>query len=164
MKSRIVFSGVLLFMSLLILACNDKITQPSDEITAKPIVKKTSTNYTLQSFNSSFPDTASLNCICRAYSNNYSEEMRNNILDYMKEEVDKLGEDINTFDRILSVTGCKNNTGYILPTYAEKAQYENREAWVFQITYGLNNSNLGHSKCFVFDAATLDTLTFKQCR
>ena len=164
MKSRIAVPGILLFLSFLILACNDRITEPSDELTAKPVVIKTSINYSEQSFTASFPDTASLNSISRAYTNNYTVELRKKILDYMKEEVSKLGENVNTFDRILSVTGCKDNVGYILPTYAEKAQYENREAWVFQITYGLNFSDLGHSKCFVFDAATLDTLTYIQCR
>jgi hypothetical protein len=163
MKSKIALRGVLLFLSFLILACNDNITS-SDEITAKPVVIKTNVNYDLQSFNTAFPDTVSLNNISRAYSNNYTEELRNKILDYMKEEVSRLGENVNTFDRILSATGCRDNVGYILPTYAEKAQYENREAWVFQITYGLNFSDFGHSKCFVFDAATLDTLTYKQCR
>ena len=164
MKSRIALPGILLFLSFLILACNDKIIEPVDELPAKPVVIKTSVNYNQQSFNTLFPDTASLNNISNAYSNNYSEELRNRILDYMKAEVTRLGEDANTFDRILDVTGCKSNVGYVLLTYAEKAQYENQEAWVFQLTYGLNFSDFGHSKCFVFDAVTLDTLTYKQCR
>ncbi len=164
MKSVIESFSILLFLSFLILACSDKITEPPDEITAKPVVKKSDINYTQETFLSSFPDTASLQNISRAYSNNYSEELRTKLLDYMKDEIDKLGEDVNTFDRILSVTGCRNSDGYMLPTYAEKAQYENQDAWIFQVTYGLGEPDFGHSRCFVFSASTLDTLTYIQCR
>lgn len=164
MKNRIVLRFVLIYLSLWILACNDNVTEPSIEITAKPVVKKTTTNYSEQSFLASFPDMASLNSISSAYSNNYSEELRNKILDYMRAEVNRIGEDVNVFDGIILRTNCKLSGGYLLPTYAEKARFENRNCWVFQITYGIDSPDFGHSKCFVFDAATLDTLTYRQCR
>ncbi len=164
MKSGTVSGGILLLLSFLILSCNDKITEPSDEITAKPVVKKTAVNYSEQSFNTSFPDTATLNSISEAYTNHYSVELRGKILDYMKGEVERFGEDVDNFDSILRQTGCKDQDSYILPTYAEKAQYENRDVWVLQITYGLNSPTFGHCKCYVFDAVTLDALTYKWCR
>ncbi len=164
MKRGITAAGFIVLFSILFLACNEKPTEPSDEITAKPVVKKSSINYNQASFSSSFPDTISLNNMSNAYSNNYSEAMRSKILDYMKDEVIKLGEDVNIIDSILSRTGCNISGGYVMPTYAEKAQYENQDAWVFQVTYGLGQPNFGRSKCFVFDAATLDTLTFIQSR
>ena len=159
MKSRIVLVGILLFLSFLILACNDKITEPSDEITAKPVVIKTSINYNQQSFNTLFPDTASLNNISRAYSNNYSEVLKNRILDYMKAEVTRLGEDVSVFDSILVLTGCKLSGEYVLPTYAEKAQFENQDAWVFQFTYDTGTPIFfGNMQCIVLSTADFDTL------
>ncbi|MEJ2195464.1 MAG: hypothetical protein P8X73_11490 [Ignavibacteriaceae bacterium] len=166
MKSKIASSSFLLFLSFLILACNEKSTEPSDEITAKPVVRKSSINYNQISFNSSFPDTISLNSISKAYSNNYSEELRIKILDYMRDEVIKLGEDINIFDSVLCITGCKRSVSgvYILPTYAERAQYENQDVWIFQVTYGLAVPNFGRFKCFAISVANLDTLALEQSR
>ena len=164
MKKGISAASLLVSLSFIFLVCNDKPTEPSETITAKPVVKKTSINYDQVSFIHLFPDTASLNSISTSYTNNYTEELRCKILDYMKGEVDKLGEDVNIFDSILNITGCKQSGGYMLPTYAEKAQYENQDAWVFQVTYGLGEPNFGHFRCFVFSAASLDTLIFIQCR
>ena len=166
MKSKITSSGFLLFLSFLILACNEKSTKPSDEITAKPVVKKSNINYNHISFNSSFPDTISLNNISKAYSNNYSEELKSKILDYMKSEVIKLGEDVSIFDSVLCITGCKRSFSavYLLPTYAERAQYENQDAWIFQVTYGLGVPNFGRFKCFAISVAKLDTLALIQSR
>jgi hypothetical protein len=164
MRSKIVSKSFLLLLFFSILACNEKSTELSDEITAKPVVKKSIINYDQGSFISSFPDTISLDNISKAYSNNYSEELRSKILDYMKNEVNELGEDVNIFDSVLSRTGCKLSGEYLLPTYAERAKYENKEAWIFQLTYGLCEPNFGHYKCFVFSLANLDTLALKQCR
>jgi hypothetical protein len=159
MKSRIVLGGILLFLSFLILACNDKITEPSDEITAKPVVKKTAINYSEQSFINSFPDGTSLTNISEAYSYHYSEELRDKILDYMKGEVVRLGEDVSIFDSVLVLTGCKLSGEYILPTYAEKAQYENQDAWIFQITYDSGTPiYFGNCTCFVLSTTNFDTL------
>ena len=76
----------------------------------------------------------------------------------MRTEVSKLGEDLNTVENVLELTGCKLNNEFVLPTYAEKAKYDNQDVWLFQLTYGLGNSNFGRSKCFVFNSNNFDTL------
>lgn len=163
MKNKML-SNCLLILFLFVVACNDKSTEPQDDITAKPVVKKTSVNYDKESFRLSFPDTASLNNISKYYSNNFTEDKRNKIIEYIKGEVTKLGEDANLFDNILSITGCKLSGEYLLPTYAERAKYESKEAWIFQLTYGLGEPNFAHYKCFAFDIETLDTLAYEGCK
>jgi len=163
MKNKII-SSCFFVLFLFVIACNDKSTEPQDDITTKPVVKKSSVNYSEKSFNISFPDTNSLNSISKVYSNNFSEEIRNKLIEYIKSEVAKLGEDVNIFDNILSCTGCNISGEYLLPTYAERAKYDGEEALIFQLTYGLGEPNFGHFKCFAFSVANLDTLAFKQCR
>jgi hypothetical protein len=133
-------------------------TETENNITALPVVKKTSVNYDSTTISNSLPDLNSLNSISNAYSNNYTEEIKTKLLSYMRGEVSKLGEDLNIFDNVLSLTGCKIGNEFVLPTYAEKAKYENQDVWLFQLTYGLGNSNFGRSKCFVFNCNNFDTL------
>jgi hypothetical protein len=155
---------ILTFSSFLILSllnfCCENSTEPNNDIIAKPVVKLSSTNYNPQSFMDVFPDTASLTIISKAYSNHYSKEIKERLIDYMKSEVSRLNEDPAEFTNILSLSGCNGTGEFVLPTYAEKAFYENQKAWVVQITYGLGGPSFGHFKCFVFGSANLDTLNY----
>lgn len=164
MKNIIVLNSFLILFLFYNFVCSEKSTEPTDDITAKPVVKKSSLDYNHEFFAASFPDTTSMNNISRAYSNNYSQELRNKLLVYMKGEIVKLGEDVNIFDSVLSRTGCKLTGEYLLPTYAERAKYENQEVWIFQVTYGLDEPNFGHYKCFAFGVVNLDTLAYKGCK
>ena len=153
-----------MFLFLFVIACNENSTEPQDDIRAKPVIKKSSENYDQESFRISFPDTTSLNNISKYYSNNFSEDKRNKLIEYITGEVTKLGEDANSFNNILAITGCKLSDEYLLPTYAERAKYEGEEVWIFQITYGLGEPNFGHYKCFAFSIDTLDTLDYVGCK
>ena len=133
-------------------------TETEDDITILPVVKKTSMNYDSTTISNVLPDLNSLNNISNAYSNNYTSEIKNRLLSYMRGEVSKLGEDLNVFDNVLALTGCKIENEFVLPTYAEKAKYENKDVWLFQLTYGLGNSNFSRSKCFIFSCNNYDTL------
>ena len=155
MKIFIALNSLFFLFLLFALGCT---TENEDNITAKPIVKKSLTNYDQTTILNSLPDSISLHNISNAYSNKYSEEIRNELLSYMRTEVSKLGEDLNTFENVLELTGCKLNNEFVLPTYAEKAKYDNQDVWLFQLTYGLGNSNFGRSKCFVFNSNNFDTL------
>jgi len=155
MKIFIALISLCFLFLLLVPACT---TETEDNITALPVVKKTTVNYDSTTISNALPDLNSLNSISNAYSNNYTEEIKTKLLSYMRDEVSKLGEDLNIFDNVLSLTGCKIGNKFILPTYAEKAKYENQEVWLFQLTYGLGNSNFGRSKCFVFNCNNFDTL------
>ena len=148
----------------LILGCNEKSTEPIGDITAKPVVKNSSVNYDQELFYYSLPDTISLHNMREAYSNNYSEEIREELIEYIISEVNTLGEDAEVFDNILSQTGCNLIGEYLLPTYAEKAMFENQEAWIIQLAYGLGNTSFAHYKCLAFGVENLDTLAYKSCR
>ena len=141
-------------------SCSESMTNQENNFFAKPIVKKTNTNYTKDSFTNSFPDNSSLQFISEAYTNNFNEEIRIELLDYMKEEVSKLGEDVSIFENILNKTHSNEKGNYLLPTYAERAKYENREVWIFQLTFGLGKPVFGRARCFVFGIPELDTLNY----
>ena len=155
MKRFIIYSGLFVLFMLIFFGCT---TEPEEIMTAKPVVKKSSVNYTKNTIYNTLPDSFSLQNIGRAYSNNYSKKLRKEMLDYMRNEVSGLGEDLNIFEDILTSCGCKIENEYILPTYAEKAKYENQDAWLIQLTYGLGNSNFGRCKCLVYSFNNLDTL------
>jgi hypothetical protein len=157
MKGRIF---LFLLISTLLFNCSDNISDQENTFFAKPVVKRSNTNYTEDSFTNSFPDNSSLQFICDAYTNNFTEEIRIELFDYMKNEVTKLGEDVLVFENILEQTNCNEKGLYLVPTYAERAQYENREVWIFQLTFGLDKPVFGRARCFVFGIPNLDTLNY----
>ena len=164
MKKIIVLSSLCILALFFIIGCNEKLEGPNVGITAKPMVKKSSINYTAETFSVSFPESTSLKKISEAYKNNFSEAIRGELLEYMKSEVTKLGEDINIFDNVLSQTGCKLSGEYVLPTYAERAKYEGQDVWILQVTYGLGEPNFAHFKCFALGMAYMDTLAYVGCK
>jgi len=154
-----------LFLLLIYFAgCSEKLEGPETGITAIPVVKITSTNYTAATFAATFPDTTTLNSITQAYTNNYSEAIRLQLIGLMKSKVAKLGEDVNLFDSVIANTGCNQSDKFVLPTYAERAKYEGNDVWILQLTYGINAPNFGHYKCFALDIEHLDTLVYLACR
>jgi hypothetical protein len=157
MKGRIF---LFLLISTLLFNCSDNISDQENTFFAKPVVKRSNTNYTEDSFTNSFPDNSSLQFISNAYTNNFTEEIRIELFDYMKNEVTKLGEDVLVFENILEQTNCNKKGLYLVPTYAERAQYENREVWIFQLTFGLGKPIFGRARCFVFGIPNLDTLNY----
>ncbi|MGE5497134.1 MAG: hypothetical protein ACM3Q2_03650 [Syntrophothermus sp.] len=145
--------------------CSEKSTETDDIIPVKPVVKVSNTNYSKDNFNTFFPDNASLKDIGAAYSGNkYSEEVKKALNDYMRRQVNVLGENSKTFEKIISLSGCSLTGEYILPTYAEKAKYKGQDAWIIQITYGLGAPDFGHFRCIVFGAEKLDTLNYISCK
>jgi hypothetical protein len=150
---------ILIFLFTAI-CCSDNISNQVNIFFEKPVVKKSAKNYTKDSFTNSFPDNSSLQFISDAYTNNFNEEIRNDLLNYMKNEVTKLGEDVSIFEKILNQTQSNEKGNYLLPTYAERAQYQNREVWIFQLTFGLGKPVFGRARCFVFGIPELDTLNY----
>jgi hypothetical protein len=163
MKLLAYYLALFSFLLILLCACEEnKITDPQniDEV----VVKVSNTDYNLNSFRAHFPDSASLHNISTAYSNNYSEERKAGLISNMKSKVTALRQDVTIIEQILTKTGCNMPGKYILPTYAEKAKYEGKDAWLIQFTYGLGNPRFGHYMCFVFSIPNLDTLKYITCR
>jgi hypothetical protein len=159
-------NSYLIFFLLLLIplyGCkDDKITSPQSN--AEVVVKVSGTDYNQNSFNTLFPDTASLKYISTAYSNNYSEERRTKLINDMKSKVRALGEDVAVIENILTRAGCNMSGVYILPTYVEKAKYNGKDAWLVQFTYGLSSPDFGHFKCFALSIPDLDTLDYAACK
>ena len=164
MKRPAQIIGLAFLAFVMISGCEDNPTDPYQDLPAKPVIKKTSNNYTSEKMREIFPDTASWNSISRAYTNNFSEDIRNKINEYLKSEVSRMGEDQNQFESILISTGCREAGNFILPVYAERAKFEKNEAWIVQFTYGLGQPSFGHYKYFAFGLPNLDTLYYTSCR
>lgn len=156
---------VLPFMLLIfILGCSDNSTEPIDEHIVNPIVVKTSINYDEQLFNSSFPQNDILNKISEAYKNHYSEKIKINLIDNVVIIVESLGENEETFLDCFELTGCFDANSISLPTYVEKAKFNGEDAWIIQLSWGVESSDLGHYKCFAIGINSKDTLCYAQCK
>ncbi|HOD62088.1 MAG TPA: hypothetical protein PKG96_08310 [Bacilli bacterium] len=163
MKLRNHYQFISILLLIILIGCkDDKITDPQNN--AEVVVKKSNTDYNQNSFKTLFPDSSSLKSISTAYSSNYSEERKAKLIENMKANVSKLGEDVNIIESILEKVGCNVSGEYILPTYAEKAKYEDKDVWLVQFTYGLGNPEFGHFKCFAFSIPNLDTLNYFGCK
>lgn len=164
MNNFISCCGLVLILCFSISGCKDNSTEPSRLATAEPVVKKTSVNYSPETLRNSFPDTVSLENISKAYTKDYSEELKTELFGNMQNEVAKLGEDSTIFDNILLRIGCKTANSYLLPTYAEKAKYEGQDVWIIQLTYGLDGPVFEHYKCFVVGIKDLNVLDSICCK
>ncbi|HPI38505.1 MAG TPA: hypothetical protein PK397_11235 [Ignavibacteriaceae bacterium] len=163
MKRQKIYSIIFIFLLFVPAGCNeDKITDQQSN--ARVVVKVSDTDYNQNNFTTLFPDTSSFNSISRAYSNNYTEVRRAKLIENMKADILKLGEDATLIESILSKTGCSIRGEYILPTYAEKAKYEGKDAWLVQFIYGFGYPEFGHFKCFAFSVPDLDTLMYFGCK
>ena len=161
---NIIISNFLIFLFISFLSGCDSLTESDEDLPAKPIIKKTSTNYTQQLISSTFPKTEIHEKMNQAYSGKYSEDMRQDLLEYIKKEISGLGESVGEFDEILKKSGCDDQNLLAIPTYAERAKYENEDAWILQIANGLNSQSFEHYKIFVFSLDSSDTLFYEACR
>jgi hypothetical protein len=164
MKRIISLIGLSLIILFTSSGCNDKSIDIKSNLTETPPVKKTAINYNKESFGNSFPDSEILHKIADAYKNNYSQEIKTELIEYMKAQVILLGENQETFNRCIDLTDCENINSISLPTNAEKAKYDGEDVWIIQLVWGMEPSDLGHYKCFAISAVNYDTLDYKRCR
>ncbi len=171
MRNLSLIIGVSAFFISTLLSCSENSTDPSgnseevvEEITAKPTVIITSTDYNSELFRISFPKMELLQEIGAAYQKNYSNALKNQLIKYMTDKVDTLGQSVEIFNACMEVTGCKISNSVSLPTYAERAKYDGEDAWIIQLVWGVSPFDLGHYKCFAISMNSKDTLYFKRCR
>ncbi len=113
---------------------------------------------------SSFPDSIVFYSISAEFRRDYSEERRSRLIGHMLTQVLALGEDVGLMRTILERAGCTTRGTCIAPTYAERAKYGGREAWIVQFTWGMEPGDFGHIKRAAIGVPELDTLAFVQCR
>ncbi|MBU2507786.1 MAG: hypothetical protein KJ799_13845 [Bacteroidetes bacterium] len=164
MKKYLSFVVLPFLLLTIIFSCSDNSTNPEDELTVKPIVLKTSTNYDEQLFNSLFPQNDILKTMSDAYKNKYSEKIKMQLIDYVVSKVKTLGENEAIFLECFNLSGCQNVNSISLPTYIEKAKYNDEDSWIIQLSWGLESSDLGHYKCFAFGINSKDTLYYTRCK
>ena len=163
MKPTTFVSSVLLLLLFPFAGCNNHASQNGED-NVEVTVKVSTTDYNQDTFGQLFPDSISLHNISFAFGNNYTEQRRTRLVVNMLAKVSALGEDIMIVDTILTRASCKTPGEYVLPTYAERAKYSGREAWLVQFTYGLGNPAFGRYKCFAFSIPDLDTLMYIAAR
>jgi hypothetical protein len=163
MNSTAFVSSILLLLLLSFAGCKDH-TSPNGDGNVEVTVKVSTTDYDQNTFRQLFPDSISLHNISFAFNNNYSEERRNGLVVNMLVKVSARGEDAIIMDTMLTRAGCRTPGEYVLPTYAERAKYSGRKAWLVQFTYGLGVPTFGRYKCFAFSIPDLDTLNYVAAR
>ena len=164
MKKKIMFVALSFLLLVIIFSCSDNATDPTNDISVKPTVKITSTDYDEQLFNNSFPENDILNEISDAYRSSYSNDIKIKLIDYVSQKVESLGENKNTFKECFELSGCKEGNSISLPTYIKKANYNGVDAWIIQLTWGVDSSDLGHYKCFAIGINSKDTLYYSRCK
>jgi len=164
MKNHLFYIVSTFLLLAIIYGCNDNSTNPEDNISVKPTVQITSTNYDEQLFNSSFPKNDILNEISDAYKSSYSNDIKVKFIDYVTNRVESLGENKKIFLECFELSGCENENSISLPTYIEKAKFKGEDSWIIQLTWGFKSSDLGHYKCFAIGIESKDTLYFTRCK
>lgn len=164
MKKIIMFVALLFLLLVIIFSCSDNAIDPIDDISVKPTVKITSTDYDEQLFNSLFPKNDILIKISDAYRATYSHDIKVKLIDYVSQKVESLGENEDTFIECFKLSGCQEDNSISLPTYIEKANFNGLESWIIQLTWGVESSDLGHYKCFAIGINSKDTLYYSRCK
>jgi hypothetical protein len=163
-KSRVAFVFVLFVLTA---GCRDLVepsTGDNGPGNVEATVKASTTDYNQDAFRRLFPDSVSLQRISSAFTNNYTEQRKTTLVENMLTRVSALGEVPAVLDTIVTRAGCRTPGENILPTYAERAHYAGRDAWIVQFTYGLGVPTFGHYKCFAYSISNLDTLDYLGCR
>jgi len=163
LKPFAVIPAVLTFLLFYSVGCND-LGPIDDADDVEVTVKVSTTNYDKQSLHKLFPDTVSLHNIASAFSKNFTERRKTHLVDNMLARITALREDVSIMDKIVTRAGCKNPGEYVLPTYAERAAFNGRDAWLVQFTYGLGVPSFGRWKCLAYSIPDLDTLYLFQTR
>lgn len=143
---------------------NNNPVGPAGELSAEPVVKSTTTNYTEAAFRTLFPEYATLSSFGNAYNGKYSDALKSAIISNIDAKAAALGLNTAILDSCISATGCMRSGEVALPSYVEKARYSGKDAWLIQIVWGTSASDFGHYKCYAIDSATLDTLDFIRCK
>jgi hypothetical protein len=164
MKNYLLKLALPFLLLIIFIGCSANSTEPEDELTVKPIVVKISKNYDEQLFNSSFPQNDILKNMSEAYKNNYSENIKMKLVDYVALKVKSFGENEEVFLECFKLSGCKNVNSISLPTYVEKAKYNGEDSWIIQLSWGVESSDLGHYKCFAIGINSKDTLYYARCK
>jgi hypothetical protein len=163
MKFAHTISWVFFPAILALSGCHDfASTGPSDDVAV--IVRVTGAAYDVTSFNTSFPDTSSLRAISSAFSQDYSEYRRQELLKKMLLNVYVAGEDPDVVDSILTRCDCRTPGTFILPTLAERAHFIGRDVWIVQFAVGFGNPSFGHWSCVVYSIPDLQLLYHTSCR
>ncbi len=157
---------VLMFFTALLAAvsgCKQDVST-NDPGNVEATVVRTEADYDPVSFRNSFPDTIAFATITAEFRREYSEERRSRLIEKMLTQVLSLGEDVSLMRTILERAGCMEKGYCIAPTYAERAKYGGREAWIIQFTWGMRYDDFGHYKRLVASVPELDTLYYERCK
>ncbi len=166
MKNSI-FNAIVLFAIVLGAGCQDKkesISNPEPPLEVRATVIITEADYDSSYFRRSHLDTASFNMIVREFNREYSDLRKSQLIDGVLTDVASLGENPELMRTLLERFTSDVETERVIPTYAERARYGGREAWLMEFTYSLGTGGFGHYLHYAFSIPELDTLYAVGCR
>jgi hypothetical protein len=150
--------------NILYFSLKDSTTTSNEQLKCEPEVKVTGFNYT------SNPSSVPYQSVHSNFSGNYtgsdlSVELRNLTIDSMLEKADELGENTTILYESIKVIfndwEAKPNS---IPTYAEKARYNNE--WIWAIAFNRANGfedGIGHIDLFFVSISTIEAQYITGC-
>ena len=146
-------------------SCNVDSTEMSGiQLELLPIVKVTQNNYGEEQIRQNTPDSTLFSTFCETYNDKYSDDLKVALVNNMKNQAFKLGEDSEILEKCMNATGRLEKGVISLPYLAEKAKYNDRVSWRIEYAWGMRKDDLGHFKCSVMDAINQDTLLYITCK
>jgi hypothetical protein len=159
-------SFVLLMTIILVLGChkdNPLVSEPP-QLPEIPHVVVSQSNYLAADIQSRVPDTTYLNKCCSLYRFAVTDSLKGYVANVLIQKAQLLNQDTLIVSQCLDATGQFKTDVMSLLYFAERAKYESKECWIFEFSWGIDSSGIGHYRCFVMDTSTKDTLLFITCR
>lgn len=156
-------------LSYLLTACKNEIIDAplsevnSDILTQSPIVRITSNNYDEQSLQSTFWNTEIHSRFTESYQNSYSITLKESILNYMRDEIERTGEDEQEFTECFNAIG-EFKDGRCLPCLVESAKYDGKYVFIFVFNWGVAEGDLDHIAYYAVEKSTKIILKSASCR
>jgi len=162
MISRIIF----LLIITQVLAChkNSPLSPEPLQLAELPYVRVSTLNYNRSEIYSRVPDTIYWNKCNLAYKYAVTDSLKRYMADVFLQKARWLAQETPLASECLNATGQLKQGVVSLLYFAERAQYESKESWIFEFSWGDDLYGIGHYRCFVMDTSTRDTLLFVTCR
>ncbi len=156
------FTSLLLLASLTVGACN-LVTDPDEDILSLPAILSTDNNYTANGLQQTIPDTTLLREFSQAYRGRFSPTLKNELVEYIIGEANRLKLNDRQLRSCLEATGQLADSVVSLPYRMEYAKFESQRVWIMEFTWG-SDTTWGHYRAYVLTSVKHDTLMFLTCR
>jgi len=150
----------------MVLGCHkdNPLTSEPLELPEIPFVRVSESNYDEMDIQSRVPDTIYWNKCNLLYKYAVTDSLKAYLAHMFLTKARWLAQDTLIASQCLNATDQLKPGVVSLLYFAERAQYESKECWIFEFSWGIGSTGIGHYRCFVIDTSAKDTLLFITCR